>query len=378
MRLMPVGWDVREVLEKLFLNNLILELLAMINNILVINTGSTSLKYKLFDLSLREIKKESFFDVSDHEKILKRILREIGDISSLRAVGHRVVHGGENFKKSILIDDKNLAELEGLNDLAPLHNPYNLLGIKILREFLPITPQIAVFDTAFFADMPEKSTKYAISDNLSKKYKIKKYGFHGISHQYIAEEAAKKLGSPLSKLNLITCHLGGGWSVAAIKNGRAIDTSMGFTPSEGLVMMTRAGDIGLGAIFNLLEEGPGSKNDINKLYHELNFESGIKAISGGIDDYQKLLKEINLGNKKAKLAFDMATYRLLKYIGAYYVALSGKLDALVFSGAIGSGDPITRNEIIKNTKFLGNYKNLSIETNEEFLIAKEVLNFIEQ
>ncbi len=349
----------------------------MISNILIINTGSTSLKYKLFDLSLGEIKGESFSDVTDHEKIIKKILREIGDISSLVAVGHRVVHGGENFNKPILIDEKKLAELESINDLAPLHNPYNLLGIKILREFLPQTPQIAVFDTAFFADLPEKSSKYAISDNLSKKHKIKKYGFHGMSHQYIAEETAKKLNKPLNKLNLITCHLGGGWSVSAIKNGRAIDTSMGFTPLEGLVMMTRVGDIDPGVIFEILGEDLGTKNDIDRLYHELNFESGIKALSGGIDDYRELLKEMNLGNQKAKLAFDIATYRLSKYIGAYFVALSGKLDALVFSGAIGSGDSVTRNEIIKNTKFLGDFKNLAIETNEEFLIAKETLNFID-
>lgn len=348
----------------------------MSNNILIINSGSSSLKYKLFDSNKKEIKGETFSDINSHEKIIKRILREIGDVSDLKAVGHRVVHGGESFLNSVLINEKNIQKLEELNDLAPLHNPYNLLGIKIISEFLPMTPQVAVFDTSFFANIKEKASIYAIPDNLSTKFKIKRYGFHGISHNYMSLEVAKKIGKPLGKLNLITCHLGGGWSISAIKNGQAIDTSMGFTPLEGLVMMTRAGDLGSGVVFELLREGLGTQHDIENLYHILNCESGIKALSGGIDDYQILLKEINLGNKKAKLAFDVATYKLSKYIGAYFVALGGKLDALVFSGAIGSGDPITRNEVLNKVKFLGKFKSFSIPTNEESLIADEVLKLL--
>ncbi|MDA3840091.1 MAG: acetate/propionate family kinase [Patescibacteria group bacterium] len=349
----------------------------MSQNILVINSGSTSLKYKLFDVSGNEIKREKFLVENNHEKIIKKILREVGDVSDISAVGHRIVHGGEDFVEPVIINENILERLEKINNLAPLHNPYNLLGIKIISEFLPNTPQVAVFDTAFFSNIPEKARVYAIPDDLAERYSIKRYGFHGISHNYIAHEAAQELGKPLSKLNLITCHLGGGWSITAIKNGKPIDTSMGFTPLEGLVMMTRAGDIGSGVVFEILREGIGTQNDIEKLYDILNNNSGIKGLSGGIDDYQVLLREMNLGNKKARLAFNVATYRLSKYIGAYFVALGGKLDAIVFSGGIGAGDSVTRNEIINNTKFLGKHKNISFETNEEALIARETRKLVD-
>jgi len=344
----------------------------MSQNILIINSGSTSLKYRLFDSKKNELKSEVFIVENDHEKIIKKILREVGDVSDIVAVGHRVVYGGDNFKKPVIVNEENIAQLEELSDLAPLHNPYNLLGIKILSDFLPNTPQVAIFDTSFFSDIPEKARVYAIPEKLSSKYSIKRYGFHGISHNYLAHQAAENLEKPLSKLNLITCHLGGGWSVTAIKNGHPIDTSMGFTPLEGLVMMTRAGDLDSGVVFEILRKELGTQNDIDELYDILNHESGIKALSGGIDDYRELLREMNLGNRKAKLAFDVATYKLSKYIGAYFVALGGKVDAIVFSGSIGSGDPLTRNEVIKNIKFLGDFKTLAIETNEELLMAGEV------
>ena len=343
----------------------------MLENILVINSGSTSLKYKLFNADNKEIKGDSLIVENNHEKIFKKILRELGDVSKIRVVAHRVVHGGQKFIEPLVVNEDNLKKLEELNSLAPLHNPYNLLGIKIISEFLPMTPQVAVFDTAFFADIPKKASVYAIPDDLADKHEIKRYGFHGISHNYIAHETARQLGKPLNKLNLITCHLGGGWSVTAIKNGKPIDTSMGFTPLEGLVMMTRAGDLGSGVVFEILREGLGTQNDIERLYDILNNNSGIKGLSGGIADYRDLLREMNLGNEKAKLAFSVATYRLSKYVGAYFVALGGKLDAIVFSGAIGAGDPMTRNEVIKNTKFLGKHKALSFETNEELLIAEQ-------
>ena len=346
------------------------------SNILVINSGSTSLKYKLFDENNEEIKGDIFSVENNHEKIIKKILRELGDVSKIKAVAHRVVHGGDEFVEPLIIDEDKLKKLEELNILAPLHNPYNLLGLKIISEFLPTTPQVAVFDTAFFADIPKKASVYAIPDDLAVKYKIKRYGFHGISHNYLAHEAARQLKKPLSKLNLITCHLGGGWSVTALKNGKPIDTSMGYTPLEGLVMTTRAGDLGSGVVFEILREGLGTQDDVEKLYDILNNNSGIKGLSGGISDYQDLLREMNLGNEKARLAFNVATYRLSKYIGAYFVALGGKLDAIIFSGGIGAGDPVTRNQIIRNTKFLGKHKTLSFETNEELLIARQAMDLL--
>ncbi|PLX20925.1 acetate kinase [Candidatus Parcubacteria bacterium] len=348
----------------------------MPKNILTINTGSTSLKYSLFDENEKEIQSGVFRDVVSHSDVIKKLLRQLKNVSDIYAIGHRIVHGGEHFVESVALDTESIDKLKSLNDIAPLHNPYNLLGVKIFSEFLPNTQQVAVFDTAFFADLPDRAKLYAIPNELSEKYKIKKYGFHGISHKYLTQRVSEKLGKPENKINLITCHLGGGWSISAIKGGKPIDTSMGFTPIEGLMMMTRAGDLGSGVVFELLREGLGTSSDVERLYDILNKESGIKAISGGIDDYQTLLRELNLGNTKAKLAFDMAIYRVSKYIGAYYVALAGKVDAIVFSGSIGSGNPVTRNEILKNIKVLGKLKTFAIETNEGLLIARETKKIV--
>lgn len=345
------------------------------SKILVINIGSSSVKYGLFENG-KNVKESTFNEVEDHEKIIRQLLRELGDISEIDAIGHRVVHGGKKYTKPLLVDADNLADLKLLNDLAPLHNPYNIMGIEILSGFLPETPQVAVFDTAFFSELDEVVSKSPLPDDLSAKFDFKKYGFHGISHSYLSEAAAEKIGKAPSALNLITCHLGGGWSVAAIKKGRPVDTSMGFTPLAGLMMMTRPGDIDPGIIFELVRELDFDSQKIDNLYEDFNHNSGIKAISGGVDDYRELLKEMNLGKQKAKLAFDMAVYRLAKYIASYFVPLGGEVDAIVFSGSIGSGDPVTRHEVMKKIRPISSVKSLAIETDEELMIARQTEKII--
>ncbi len=345
------------------------------SNILVINSGSTSLKYKVFSQNLKLLGSGVFEDVVSHEETLKKVLRSIVNIGEIGVVGHRVVHGGDKFSQPIIVSNEVLQELEKLNDLAPLHNPYNLAGIKAMRGFMPNIPQVAVFDTAFYFSLPKVAREYALPPRITKKYKIRRYGFHGISHQFVAQEAAKKLKKKLDNINLITCHLGGGWSVSAIKQGKPIDTSMGYTPMEGLVMMTRAGDIDAGIIFTLLKDKEvdflDREEHINNVYNLLNYESGIKGL-GGVNNFKDLLKEKNLGNLRAQLAFDIAIYRLVKYIGAYWFLLEGKVNTIVFTGGIGAGDPQTRNEIMRKLKFLGKTKFLSIKTDEELMIAREV------
>lgn len=367
------------------------------SNILIINSGSTSIKYKLFDENENEIKGGEFAGVDNHEKAIKNILREAGEWANIAAVGHRVVHGGDAFSSPVLVDEKVMEKLEAFNCLAPLHNPYNLAGIKAVKNYLPEIKQIAVFDTAFYADLPEVAREYALPEEIREKYKIRRFGFHGISHRFAMEEAARELGKPVDKIhpmksrlsggsqsefygvNLISCHLGGGWSVTAVKNGKAIDTSMGWTPMEGLIMMTRAGDLDPGIVIELIKRSPSYLGDekCEEVYDLLNHKSGIKGLAGGINDYQKLLRELTLGNKKAKLAFDSAIYRLSKYIAAYWAVLGGKVDAVVFTGAIGAGNPITRNEVMRKLKCLGDIPALAVKTNEELAIMREVKNIIQ-
>jgi len=343
-------------------------------SILVINTGSTSLKYKLFDEQKKEIKRGDFTDVKNLNQAIKNTLREISDLRDIKAVGHRVVHGGDKFIKPILINDEILARLEEFNDLAPLHNPYNLAGIKAVREYLPDVPQIAVFDTAFYSNLPKIARIYAIPMQYIEKYKIYRYGFHGISHEFAMLEAAHQLKIQATEINLITCHLGGGWSATAIKNGKPVDTSMGYTPLEGLVMMTRSGDLDPGVIIKLLKESTRLLRDekCEDIYSLLNYQSGLKGLSGGITNYQELLREVSLGNQEAKQAFDVAIYRLSKYIGAYWTVLQGKVDAIVFTGEVGAGNPMTRNAVMAKLKFLGEVPVLVVKTNEELMIAREV------
>lgn len=344
--------------------------------ILVINSGSTSLKYKLYS-GEQELKSGRFEDVKDHRLVIKDVLKEIADLRDIVAVGHRVVHGGEKFNQVTKINSEVLKEIENLCDLAPLHNPFSLLAIREVQDYLPEVDQYAVFDTAFFYDLPKHSRLYALPLEIIEKYKIRRYGFHGISHNYALLEAAKKTNINPDKINLITCHLGGGCSMTAIKQGKPIDTSMGFTPLEGLVMNTRAGDIDAGLIFYLIEKMPGyiTEEKIKNIYNILNCDSGIKGLSG-FSDFRKLLSEYSLGADKAKTAMDVFAYRIIKYIGAYWALLEGKVDAIVFTGAIGSGNPTTRNLILSKLKFLNNVNILSFESNEECMIAKEVMKKI--
>ncbi|MFA6106370.1 MAG: acetate kinase [Patescibacteria group bacterium] len=367
------------------------------SNILVLNSGSTSIKYKIFNDEEKCLKSGIIDGAADHEKALKDILRQIGDLRDLAAVGHRVVHGGDDFYDPLILDSEKIGRLEEYNGLAPLHNPYNLAGIRAAMNYLPEIPQAAVFDTGFFRDLPEEAKSYALPKDLSDRFNIRRYGFHGISHEYAAMVGAKKLGLDFKKANLITCHLGGGWSVAAIKKGKPIDTSMGFTPMEGLMMMTRPGDIDPGIIFYLLKQGDsaesggkreavidfsrnkdsqteigtGTGEAAERLEKILNYSSGIKGVSGGIADYKELLKLVSLGNGAAKTAFDMAVYRLVKYIGSYYAALEGRLDGIVFTGRIGAGNPMTRNAVTRKLKFL-KCPHVAVEADEELAIAKKV------
>ena len=347
--------------------------------ILVVNCGSSSIKYKLFDAdSLKGIssgllerigsrpavlrhevggasaKRE--VDVSNHRQGLELILRvlleaepkAIRSLEEIVAVGHRVVHGGDAFFESTLVDEKVLEALRKWSHLAPLHNPPNIAGIEAARSLLPRVPQVAVFDTAFHQTMPETAYLYAIPFELYEKLGIRRYGFHGTSHKYVAQKAAEILGVPIEKLRIITCHLGNGCSITAVKNGRSIDTSMGFTPLEGLVMGTRSGDIDPSIVFYLIGEG-FSPREVEDM---LNKKSGLLGVSGVSNDIRDVEREAEAGSKRARLALEIFAYRAKKYIGAYAAVLGG-LDVLVFTGGIGENDPLMRRMICGNMGFLG-------------------------
>lgn len=336
--------------------------------ILVINCGSTSLKYKLFNFEdLKVIKEDNFQHIKSHKESLKEALRDIGDLSKIVATGHRVVHGGNEFRESRRATKEVLMMMEKYNQLAPLHNPYNLEGIRDCLEYLPNIPSFAVFDTAFFKDLPDRAKIYPLPYQLYKEG-IQRFGFHGFSHQYAAQEAAKKLKKPLDKIKLIICHLGGGSSVCAFAKGKAIDTSLGFTPLEGLMMMTRCGDVDPGIILHLMKN---KGFDLNKIDDFLTRQSGVKGLSG-CNNFLDLLKALET-DPLARLAFEIFIYRVKKYIGAYYAILNG-IDAIVFTGSIGSGSPIVRKKIVQGMDILKKVKNFSIVSNEEFIIAQEVKN----
>ncbi len=349
----------------------------MSKQILVLNAGSTSLKYKLFELNnnqLKVVKGDNFSNLNyqkqEHVDILTKILRSIKDLSQIKAVGHRIVHGGVKFNQPTIINNENLKELSECNHLAPLHNPYGLMVLESASNYLSGIPHIGVFDTGFYVDLPLKAKIYPLPWVYYEKYGIQRFGFHGISHEYVAKEAAKLLKKPLEKINLITCHLGGGCSITAIKQGKAIDTSMGMTPMEGLVMMTRAGDIDPGLHFYLNQQYSLSEQEINNL---LNQESGIKGLTG-FDNFLKLLSAVKRKDKLARLGFDIFVYRLQKYIGAY-LGILGKVQAIVFTGAIGAGNPYTRQNVCQDLLLSKSIKILAIPTDEELAIAQKCLNF---
>jgi len=306
----------------------------------------------------------------------------------LQGFGHRVVHGGEIFSQPTLINAAALQALKSLNTLAPLHNPANVLGIEIALSLAPDIPNVAIFDTAFHQSMPEHAFMYALPTTLYKEHSIRRYGFHGTSHHYLLQQTAKQLKRPTGKLNIITLHLGNGASVCAIKNGKSVDTSMGFTPLEGLVMGTRSGDLDPAIVTYLMEEKKISAQEINTL---LNKESGLKGLCGE-NDIRAILKRASTGDKSATLALEIFSYRIKKYIGSY-IAVLGRVDAIVFSGGIGEHTAIVRATILEgldeafgifldaeknsSTKEVSIHQNRSrcqllvIATNEELQIAQE-------
>ena len=342
--------------------------------IAVINAGSSSLKFKLFDMQTQRVLKsiniehigEEGAAFSNHHQALESI--DV-DFSSLDAIGHRVVHGGEEFRESVLIDDKVITTIDKLSSLAPLHNPANLEGILVAKQKAPNTPQIAAFDTAFHSTMPKAAFMYALDYEMYKKYKIRRYGFHGTSHAFISKEAAKILDKDIKELNLITLHLGNGASACAIEGGKSIDTSMGFTPLEGLVMGSRSGDIDPAIVLYMQRELGLSIDEVDKA---LNKESGLLGICGE-NDVRDIL---NSKDEKAKLALDMMIRRIQKYIGAY-MALLGRVDAIVFSGGIGENSSYVREKVLESQMFSG-IESLVIKTNEELEIANECLRVLEK
>ncbi|MFA6296647.1 MAG: acetate/propionate family kinase [Patescibacteria group bacterium] len=347
--------------------------------ILVINSGSTSLKYKLFlETDLKMIRSgyiehigES--EIKDHEQAFGIVLEEIKDYKNdIVKIGHRVVHGGTKFVEPTKIDENVLKELEEVSKLAPLHNPANLMGIKASMKLLPNVLNVAVFDTAFHQSIPEKAWRYAIDDKYFKQYGVRRYGFHGISHEYVCGQVKSqksKVKSNNSKLKIISCHLGGGCSVCAISDGKSVDTSMGFTPLEGLVMMSRCGDIDPAIVTYLQKKENLSVDQIEEI---LNFKSGIFALCGETN-WLKVLERVKVNDRLAKMAFDIFVYRIKKYIGSYYAILGG-LDVLVFTGSIGSGDALTREAVCDGLPFLENVEVTAIKTDEEMMISRKILS----
>ncbi len=350
--------------------------------ILVLNSGSSSLKFQLFmkaDLSVlssglieqigaaTSASKLSFVDssgaekelkqsypVADHReaiKVMSEMLRESGtlvDTGELAGIGHRVVHGGEAFHQPVRIDETVIAAIEELIPLAPLHNPANLMGIRVAMEHVAQIPQVAVFDTAFHQSIPEHAYLYALPYTLYEKQKVRRYGFHGTSHSYVARQAALYLNRPVEELNIITLHLGNGASAAAIRGGKSIDTSMGLTPLEGLVMGTRSGDLDPAILFYLNRE---SGLDMDTLDTLLNKESGLKGICGE-NDMRTISEAAEQGDHQARLALTIFCYRLKKYIGAYMAALGG-VDCIVFTGGIGENSAIVRQMSCQGLERLG-------------------------
>ena len=349
--------------------------------IIILNCGSSSIKFQLVDMpgnkviskglvekvgleeSIIKLQNDSGADlktnkhIPDHQKGIEEVLNllvsaDYGSLKSLDeigAVGHRVVHGGEDFSGSVPITDEVIKALEKNVELAPLHNPPNLAGIYTMKKLLPKVPQVGVFDTAFHQTMPEHVYLYAVPFVLYEKYKVRRYGFHGTSHKYISQRACDILGVDIKTQKIITCHLGNGSSMAAIMNGKSYDTSMGMTPAEGLIMGTRTGDIDPGALLYMAEKEETSISETSNL---LNKKSGMLGISGVSSDMRDIENAANEGNHRAQLALEMFAYRAKKYIGAYAAAMGG-VDIIVFAGGIGEMDAETRKRILNGLEFLG-------------------------
>ncbi len=348
--------------------------------VLVINSGSSSLKYKVFDMpSSRLISKgaiehiaEPGSKVVDHHQALKIVLEQVDGID---LIGHRVVHGAEKFRKPAIISAAVIKNIKQCCALAPLHNPANLAGIMACKKLLPGIKQVAVFDTAFHQTLPDYAYIYGLPYYLYKKYRIRKYGFHGTSHEYVAHEAARILKRPLAKLKIITCHLGNGCSITAVNAGKSVDTSMGFTPLEGLVMGTRCGDVDPALVTHIMRK---VKLDCLQMDRLLNKSSGLKGISGISNDMRILEAKAKAGNKMAALAVEIFVYRIKKYIGAYIAAMGG-CDALVFTAGIGENQKdICRRIHSGLSGFLKKPLSvLVIPTNEELMIARQAYRLAE-
>lgn len=346
--------------------------------IVVLNAGSTSLKYKAFFLPNYKIADEGQFTIdtkgkereNEEKSIFEELVTKLSTLGEIKAFSHRVVHGGMKFAEPTIVTKEILAELKKTYDLAPLHNPHNVSFIQLAMKMMPKAKNIAVFDTGLYKDMPEEAKIYPIPYEYYEAG-VRKYGFHGISHEYVASEAAKKLKKPLSKCSFITIHLGGGASITAFKNGKAVDTSMGFTPLEGLAMISHSGDIDPGIIFYLMRRDKIKAADMEEL---LIRKSGCYGISG-MKDFRDILDSLETDNTKPKLAFKMFVYRIRKYIGSY-MAVLGKIDAIVFTGGIGSGRPETREAVLKDMPILKGVKRLIIQTNEELLIAQKTVELL--
>lgn len=350
-------------------------------DILVINSGSSSIKYKLFRMPQKKLLSKGIIEhigeggseVGDHYTGLKIILSKV---NSVDAVGHRVVHGAESFKEPVVVTPSVIRKIRQCCGIAPLHNPANLAGIIACNKLLPGLKQVAVFDTAFHQTIPPFAYIYGLPYEFYTKFGIRKYGFHGTSHEYVSHEAARILKSRLNKLKIITCHLGNGCSITAVDKGRSVDTSMGFTPLEGLVMGTRCGDVDPALITHIMRK---KKLDMDSMDLLLNKASGLKGISGLSNDMRVLEENARKGNKRAALALEIFVYRIRKYIGAYTAVMSG-CDALVFTGGIGENQKDIRKRIIKDIfrHLRKRPKILVVPTNEELMIAKQTYQLIER
>lgn len=391
-------------------------------NILVINCGSSSLKFQLINSESEEViakglcerigiegsclvytpqggeKQKTESPMADHTAAIKMVLDAltdektgvVKDLVEIGAVGHRVVHGGENFSQATIIDDEVIKAIEDCNDLAPLHNPANLIGIQACRALMPNTPMVCVFDTAFHQTMPEKAYLYGIPYEYYEKYKIRRYGFHGTSHSYVSKRAAQVLGAKYEDLKLIVCHLGNGASVSAVKNGECVDTSMGLTPLEGLIMGTRSGDLDPAIIEFLCHKENKSVDEVLTI---LNKKSGVLGMSKNLSsDFRDLEDAYLAGDENAVRTMDAFCYRVAKYIGAYTAAMNG-VDAICFTAGLGENSPFVRDKVCEYLGYLGveldeeqNHKRgedliittprsrtkvLAIPTNEELAIARE-------
>ena len=397
-------------------------------NILVINCGSSSLKYQLIDMEKEGVlaiglverigiegsrvkheatgKEEVIIEepMADHRKALELVLNALIDpdhgaiksMDEIGAVGHRVVHGGENFAQSVIIDDKVMEAINDCIELAPLHNPPNIMGIEACQELMPNTPMVAVFDTAFHQTIPMANYMYPLPYELYEKYGIRKYGFHGTSHKYVASRAAEMVNRDIENLNIVTCHLGNGASVCAVQGGKSIETSMGFTPLEGLAMGTRSGDVDPAVIPFIMEKEDLTFDEVNEI---LNKKSGVLGISGISSDFRDLEEAAAEGNERAKLALELFCNRVKKYIGAY-AALMCQIDVLVFTAGIGENSITIREQICDGldcidirldkelnqvrgkeaivTKDLTATQILVIPTNEELMIARDALELVKK